>query len=80
MASKIKNATNMVLADMITSDTKEMIPDIKIVTIKIVTTQRIVLFRSLFAADGSDLDTGLSPFDVLYYYGLTVTGRINLTA
>ena len=33
-----------------------------IVTKKIVTTHRIVLFRSFFDADGSDLDTGLSPF------------------
>ena len=32
------------------------------VTRKIVTTQRIVFLRSLFAADGSDLDTGLFPF------------------
>ena len=32
------------------------------VTRKIVTTQRIVLLRSLFEADGSGLDTGLIPF------------------
>ena len=44
------------------SETKEIVPEIIIVTIKIVTTQRIVLFRSFFSADGSDFDTGLIPF------------------
>lgn len=62
---------------MIISETNEMVPDIMIVTRKIVTTQRIVLFRSFFDADGSDLDTGLSPFK---YDSMTVAGRINLTA
>ena len=39
-----------------------MVPEIKIVTRKIVTTQRIVLLRSRLEASGSDLDTGLIPF------------------
>ena len=51
---------------MIRSETNVMIPDIKMVTIKMVTTQRIVLFRSLLEADGSDFDTGLIPFNFIY--------------
>ena len=39
------------------SEAKEIMPETRIVTKKIVTTQRIVLLRSLFAALGSDLDT-----------------------
>ena len=37
-------------------------PEIKIVTRKIVTTQRIALLRSFLEEAGSDLDTGLIPF------------------
>ena len=44
------------------SETSEMVPDMKIVTKKMVTTQRIVLFRSFLDADGSDLDNEISPF------------------
>ena len=54
-----------------------MVPEIKIVTRKIVTTQRIVLFRSFFDADGSDLDTGLIPF---VSNSKTAADKINLTA
>ena len=46
---------------MIASDKYVNIPDTKIVTIKIVTTQRIVLLRSFLDDDGSDLDKGISP-------------------
>ena len=35
------------------------------VTMKIRTTQRIVVLRVFFDADGSDLDKGISPFYVL---------------
>ena len=63
MASKIRNATIIVLLTMIRSDTRDIEPDTKIVTKKIVTTQRIVLLRSFFEAPGSDLDTCLIPFD-----------------
>ena len=48
------------------SDTKLINADTKIVTRKIVTTHRIVFLSSFFAADGSDLDTCLSPFNYSY--------------
>jgi len=35
------------------------------VTKNMVTTQRIVLLRSFFAADGSDLDKGTIPFIII---------------
>ena len=54
---------------MISSDTNVMNAEIKIVTIKMVTTQRIVLLRSFFDALGSDLDTSLIPFDIYNYDG-----------
>jgi len=46
---------------MIISDASEIIPETKMVTIKIVTTQRIVFLRSFLDSDGSDLDKGISP-------------------
>ena len=46
---------------MISSESREMVPEIKIVVKKIVTTQRIVLLRSFFTADGSGLDTDQFP-------------------
>ena len=49
------------LASMITSDKKEIEPETRIVTKKIVTTQRIVLFLSFLVEVGSDLDKGNSP-------------------
>jgi len=52
----------MELVDIISLDAKEMVPEINIVTRKIVTTQRIALNRSFFAEAGSDFDTGLIPF------------------
>ena len=48
------------------SEEKEIVPEIIIVTKKITTTQRIVLFRSFLAELVSDLDTVLIPF--LYNY------------
>ena len=47
---------------MISPETYEIVPEITMVTRKIVTTQQIILLRSFFAAAGSDLDTDLSPF------------------
>ena len=51
---------------MISSDSREMAPEITIVKKKIVTTQRIVLLRSFFTADGSGLDTDWFPFESFY--------------
>ena len=61
MKNKIRNATNIVLIFITKSDANWIVPEMIIVTIKIVTTQRIVLLRSFFDADGSDLGKGLSP-------------------
>ena len=66
------------LTAIISLETKEIIPDTKIVTKKIVTTQRIVLFRSFLAELASDFDTVLIPFKSMIK--ITVAGRINLTA
>ena len=44
------------------SDKKEIKPDTRIVTRKMVTTHRIVFLLSFFAIAGSDLDTGIIPF------------------
>ena len=52
----------IVLASIIRSDTNEIVPDTRIVTKKIVMTQRIVLLRSFFDELGSDLDTSPIPF------------------
>ena len=46
---------------MMMSDAREMAPEMKIVTKKIVTTQRIALLRSFLCEAGSDLDTEMSP-------------------
>lgn len=62
---------------MIASEAKLMVPEIKMVTRKIVTTQRIVLLRSFFVEDWSDFDTGLIP---LLNKMKTAADRINLTA
>jgi len=62
MASRIKNATNIELFAMISSDINEIDPEIMIVTRNIVTTHRIDLFRSFFDDAGSDLDTRFIPF------------------
>ena len=43
------------------SEIKVIVPEINIVTKKIVTTQRMVLLRSRFDAAGSDLDTTNTP-------------------
>jgi len=56
----------------------EINPETKIVTIKIVTTQRTVLFRSFFCELGLDFDTALVPF--MRMNKITAAGRINLTA
>ena len=76
IANSIKKATGIVLESIIMSETKEIVPETMIVTIKMETTQRIVLFRAFFNAEGSDLDNSVSPFCVL----MTVADRINLTA
>ena len=55
-----------------------MVPEMTMVTKKMVTTQRTVLFRSFFEAAGSDLDTSVNPFNV--FFNGTVADRINLTA
>ena len=47
---------------MIRSDMKDMNPETKMVTIKIVTTQRIVRLCARLSADGSGLDTKKIPF------------------
>ena len=47
-------------------DANDIKAEIRMVTTKIVITQRIVLDRSFFAADGSDLDTMSISFDKKY--------------
>ena len=46
-----------------------IVPEINIVTKKIVTTQRMVLLRSRFDAAGSDLDTTNTPLIVFLHNG-----------
>ena len=46
-----------------------IVPEINIVTKKIVTTQRMVLLRSRFDAAGSDLDTTNTPLTFLVNNG-----------
>ena len=75
--NKITKATKMLLFSIMISDRKEIVPETNIVIKNIVTTHRIVLFRSFFDADGSDLDTSLIPFKIC---NKTVADRINLTA
>ena len=60
IVSRIKKAERIPLVLIISSETKEMVPEMTMVTKKIVTTQRIVLFRSFFIAAGSDLDTRIT--------------------
>ena len=78
MNNKIRKATDIALRDIISSDSREIVPEMRMVKKKIVTTQRIVLLRSFFAADGSGLDTDQFPFEE--FFKKTVAGRINLTA
>ena len=52
----------MVLTAISSLETNVIKAEIKIVTKKIVTTQRIVLLRSFFDELGSDLDTSPIPF------------------
>ena len=77
MANRIIKATSIELLAIRTSDVKEIVPDTRIVTKKMVTTHRIVLFRSFLAEFASDLDT--SPVSFIEN-DKTVAGRINLTA
>ena len=53
MTSRIRNATPILLFSITSSDTKEMRPDTRMVTKKMVTTHWIVLFRSRLEASGS---------------------------
>ena len=76
ITSKIVNFRIVGLISIKFVEAKEIVAEIKIVTIKIVTTQRIVLLRSFFSADGSDLDTMSISFSKI----ITVADRINLTA
>ena len=62
IASKIRNALTMPLRLITSSEIKVKAPEMTMVTKKIVTTQRIVLFRSFFAAAGSVFDTRKYPF------------------
>ena len=54
----------MELPDIIRSDRREIAPETTMVTIKIVTTQRIVFCRSRFWAAGSDFATVKYPFEM----------------
>ena len=57
MANRIKKATAIVELAITISESSEMVPEMAMVTRKIVTTQRTVFCRSRFAAAGSVLDT-----------------------
>ena len=50
----------MELLAIMRSEAKEIVPDTKIVTTKMVTTHRIVLFRSFLAELGSDFATSFN--------------------
>ena len=65
MVSKIKKAARVPLAAITSSERKEMVPEMTMVTKKMVTTQRTVLFRSFFKVAASDFDTDVYPFDFL---------------
>ena len=62
MVNKIRKHATRPLPLINSSETSEMMLETTMVTKKIVTTQRIVLFRSLFAAAGSCFDTKIYPF------------------
>ena len=65
IASRIKKAVNIPLFCITSSETNEMMPEMTMVTKKMVTTQRIVLLRIFFMAAGSALDTSINPFEIL---------------
>ena len=62
MKSRIRNAEKMPLLLISASETSEITPEMTMVTKKIVTTQRTVLFRSFLAEAGSDFDTRKNSF------------------
>ena len=62
ITSRIKKATSRLLFAITSSDTREMVPEIKIVTKNMVTTHLVVLFRSRLEASGSDLANVNSSF------------------
>ena len=59
--SKITNETTMPLMLMISSEIRDINAETKMVTRKMVTTQRMVLLRSFLIWSGSTLDTVKSP-------------------
>ena len=77
MIKRITKATAMELFSIIRSEIKDMNPETKMVTIKIVTTQRIVRLRARLSADESAFDTEKIPF---MFNKKTAANRINLTA
>ena len=64
MSNRIRKATNIELPAINASETSVIVPETNIVTKKMVTTQRMVLFLSRFDAAGSDLDTTKYPFNL----------------
>ena len=79
ITSKIRKATGMELPDIIRSERREMVPETRMVTRKIVTTQRIVFCRSRVFAAASDFATVKYPFEMNNLIK-TAADRINLTA
>ena len=57
IASRIKKAVTIPLLLITSSDTNEIVPDMTMVTKKMVITHRIVLFLAFLRAAGSAFDT-----------------------
>ena len=57
IANRIKKAETIPLLLMTSSEINEIVPEMTMVTKKMVTTQRIVLFRAFFKVAGSVFDT-----------------------
>ena len=62
MASKMQKATTILLPAITWSETREMVPEIRIVMKKIVTTHRIFFLFSRFMASGSFFATNIHLF------------------
>ena len=57
IVSRIKKAVKIPLLLITSSEMNEIVPDMTMVTKKMVTTHRIVLLRAFFKAAGSAFDT-----------------------
>ena len=64
IVKRIKKAEIIPLLLITSSEMSEIVPEMTTVTKKMVTTQRIVLFRIFFKAAGSVFDTEINPFEI----------------